>query len=264
MQNKKNDKLTDKSYWESEYENRSQLQPINVNRYKNLCVSKIFDIKKSIGLEGKDVLEIGGAGSPWIPFLAQKYPSSTFVAIDYSEVGCQQLLNYTYDNGITNIKVICSDFFDFEPKCERYDFVYSHGVVEHFSNASKVLNKFSSFLNSSGVMLTIIPNMAGLNGLLSRWLNKEIYEVHISHDRNSMVKSHYEGNLEVLAADYLCSTNFKVLSSCIKKNSGVKWEVYKYLTRVSKLVWTFENLFFDLPVSKLFSPYIYIISKRKV
>jgi hypothetical protein len=68
--------------------------------------------------------------------------------------------------------------------------------------------------------------------------------------------------LRVIEADYLCSNNFGVLSSCVREKKGFMWHFYKMMSRVSKATWFFEDKVADLPVSKFFSPYIYVISER--
>lgn len=111
-------------------------------------------------------------------------------------------------------------------------------------------------------MITFIPNMSGLNGYLTKNFNRDVYDIHIPHNKESFVSGHEQAGLSILEADYLCSSNFGVLSSCFHEESSWKWNTYKQLTRVSKLAWAFESKIFEFPVSQIFSPYIYAVAKK--
>jgi ubiquinone/menaquinone biosynthesis C-methylase UbiE len=255
--------LTSKNYWDGIYVRRSTLQPANPFGKHSYCTRKIFEIKARIGLEDKRVLEIGGGGSAWLAFLAKKYPSSEFTCLDFSEAGLSSLRVYSLENELQNIKFVCADMFEPPHDMQSYDFVFSHGVVEHFTDLPGVLTAHSKFLGKDGQMLTIIPNMSGLLGGITKAFNREIYDIHVPHDLASFRSGHQEAKLDILECGYLCSSNFGVLSSCFERRSGVKWSVYKFLTRVSKAFWIFEDKVVSLPTSKVFSPYIYVVSKRR-
>lgn len=254
--------LTTREYWESGYRQRLQLLPEKSQGFKNYPSYKILKIKESVGFEGKRILEIGGGGSSWLAYLAERYRSSTFTALDYSEEGCSQISNYANDNKLSNLNVLCGDVFDETLTNEKYDVVYSHGVVEHFTDLSSTLAEFAKYLDVDGRLITFIPNMSGLNGFLTKFFNREVFDIHVPHDRESFVRGHEQAGLKILEAGYLCSSNFGVLSSCFTKEETWKWFLFMQLTRVSKIIWAFEYRFFDLPLSRTFSPYIYAIAKK--
>ena len=252
--------LTKKDYWENGYERRMGLLPVNLVGFRNLCSLKVYDLKKSIGLHDKNIVEIGGGGSAWLAFLATKYPTSRFSVIDYSEIGCRILSEFAEKNHINNINVYCRDFNHSHDLYGKYDLVYSHGVVEHFTSLPDVLKTLSEFLRPNGKMLNIIPNLGGILGNLTRFFNRHVYDMHIPHDKNSFIKGHQEAGLLVQQAGYVCSNNFGLLSTCLPDETGIKWKFYKSLTKLTKLIWAFEYYILDLPVSRLMSPYIYAVS----
>jgi 2-polyprenyl-3-methyl-5-hydroxy-6-metoxy-1,4-benzoquinol methylase len=253
--------LTTKQYWESGYQRRNAITPININGYKNYCDKQIFHILESTDLSGKNILEVGGGGSGWIVFLAHRYPDSMFTVIDYSEEGCSLVDDYARQHNLDNIKTICTDAFTPGDYKGRFDIVYSHGVVEHFNNLSNALSALSEFLVDNGKMVTFIPNMAGILGLLTKLFNKDVYDIHVPHDKYSFKQGHIEAGLNIIDSNYICSNNFGVLSSCFNSNEGWGWNIYKHLSRLSKVIWAFETKIFSFPSSRYFSPYIYAIAE---
>lgn len=256
-------KLTSKEYWESTYGERSRLNPIQLSGFKHHCAREIFKIIQRAAKDANSVLEVGGGGSAWLAYLASTYPTRQFASLDYSEEGGQMLRSFMEDNGIENLRVFTEDFFSPSDAVGKFDFVYSHGVVEHFGDLSGVLSAHAGFVADGGIMLTLIPNMAGLNGRLTRWFNQGVYDIHVPHDLGSFEFGHLDAGLEIVESGYLCSNNFGVLSSCVRSRRGIKWNMYKWLTRLSKSVWFFESKLAGLPASKTFSPYIYVVSKKK-
>jgi 2-polyprenyl-3-methyl-5-hydroxy-6-metoxy-1,4-benzoquinol methylase len=258
----KDSKLTTENYWDSTYGSRRNLRPISLNGYKNYCARIILSKKRPLVDKANSILEIGGGGSSWLAYLAREYPDKRFSSLDFSEKGNELLRSHIAYHGLHNIEVHEGDFFLTDMGGQEFDFIYSHGVVEHFRNLPGVLSAHSRFLSGCGKMLTIIPNMAGILGLLTRKMNKEVYDIHVPHNLQSLERGHLEAGLQITESGYLCSSNFGVLSSCITKPSGLKHGFYKQLTRASKLVWLFEDKVFDLPTSRVFSPYLYVISEK--
>ena len=255
-------RLTDKTYWDTGYESRPELQPVAVQGFTNFMAAQLANLIESPGLSGNRIMEIGGGGSQWLAYLARKYPQSKFVALDYSRTGCDIIVNYANKHKLDNLDVLCADFSSVTPSLQKFDVVYSNGVVEHFSNLKETLSLFREFVVPGGTLITTIPNMRGLPGLLTRLFNKKIYEIHVAHDENSLVKGHREAGFEILKSGYLGSTDFRVLSSCFENNKGWKWKLYILLTRISTAMWLFECHLFKLPTSKLLSPFVYVVARK--
>lgn len=256
-------RLTTKSYWNSVYKGK-ELKPVQLEGTRNYCKKKIFEIKERYLDKGGNILELGGGGSRWLAYLSQRYPHSTFCSIDYSEEGQRTLEEWVREQEVQNISIVSEDFF--EPKEEnlgKFDFVYSHGVVEHFSDLPEVLSAHSRYLAPSGAMLTIIPNMSGIIGFLTKLMKQEVYDVHVPHDLSSFIAGHAASGLDIIESDYLCSNNFGVLSSCVDSKISIKYLIYVSFYLLSLFIWTFESRLSSLPKTRLFSPYIYVVSKRK-
>lgn len=256
--------ITTKQYWDATYSERSSLRPISLDGWKNYCAKKTYDIKYSLGLQNKKVLEVGGGGSSWLAFLSSEFPTSTFVCLDYSDEGIEILRAYAEEHGLKNLEFKKKDFFDVSEDEGRFDFVYSHGVVEHFQDLPSVLLAHSTYLKNDGVMLTIIPNMAGILGVITRWLNRAVYDIHVRHDLKRFSCAHRMAGLAIVDSGYICSNNFGVLSSCISGKRGGKYQSYKILSHVSKASWYIESKFVEFPKTALFSPYLYVVSRKNM
>jgi SAM-dependent methyltransferase len=212
-------------------------------------------------MENKRVLEIGAGDSSWLPYLAKKFPSSQFVGADYSEGGCALLSERAKREGV-DIKVFHEDMFAENSQLHGdFDVVCSFGVVEHFDRLDRVLSAKKRYLKHNGIMFTIIPNMAGVLGLLTRTWNRSIYDKHNPHDWRSFLLGHQQADLDVVSGGYLGSTNFGVLSSCFPDRRGIAWNISRVLVASSMAIWLIEDKVGNLPCSKTFSPYIFAISR---
>lgn len=253
---------TDQSYWDHGYQQRHPMQPVQDDPVRFRIEHKFLEIFRKLDLDGKDVLEIGGGGSEWLARLAIDNRASRFTCLDYSPDGCMLTREFAESRGLDNVVVEQRDLFLGPEGGKRYDVVYSLGVVEHFERLDEALRAVARFAAPSGAILTVIPNMSGIIGRLTRWLNREVYDIHVPHDLGSFRAGHRAAGLEVVESGYLGSTNFGVLSSCFDRPAGWKYRTYVWLSRLTKLLNLLESRTGELPVSKTFSPYIYAISRH--
>jgi 2-polyprenyl-3-methyl-5-hydroxy-6-metoxy-1,4-benzoquinol methylase len=258
------ERLTVPEYWDAGYVAKPEPAPLDVTNFRFHTDRRIVEKIDSLGLLGQRVLEIGAGNSAVLSHLAKKYgESSQFAGLDYSESGCQ-MLKRRADAERVRIRVLQQDLFDPDPALiGGFDRIYSIGVVEHFTGLSNVLLAMKRMLAHDGAMLTVIPNMAGVIGSLTRHYNRAVYDLHVPHKMQSFLAGHREAALTVEAAGYLCSTNFGVLSSCFVGRSAPGWTEYLWLSRLSKFLWYVESKLGDFPVSAALSPYLYAISRAQ-
>ena len=260
MANKQNGNLTSKNYWDATYTDRGACE-LSVDGFRNRYEAKIFNVLRDEVSNAKNVLEIGAGDSLWLPFLANRFKSVSFTGLDYSELGCEKLGQRGMSLGIN---VICEDFL--QPRSEmaqRYDLLLSFGVVEHFESLKHVLANFRNYLIENGRVVTIIPNMSGSLGWLTKHLNREVFLLHNPHTLESLISGHKDAGFKIIAADYLGTTNFGVLSSCVKGNGDFNYYIYLWLSRLTKAISLFEAHTVDFSTSKFLSPYIYCIAEME-
>lgn len=255
--------LTNREMWDQTYKSLEQSAELTFD-WRNHLARSIAEKIESIGLQKKKILEIGAGNSQWLPYFAKKYQKSRFAGLDYSKFGCEKLALRVSATGTTElIDIHHQDMFVSNSVLHgKFDVTMSFGVVEHFSDLPQTLSAVRKYSKSDGVIFTLIPNMAGSIGYLTRIFNKKVYEEHNPHDLHSFIEGHQKAGLEILSGDYLGSTSYGVLSSCFNEKRGASYRVYVFLSRLSKAIWYIESKFGDVPASKMFSPYIYVISRN--
>jgi len=254
--------LTGKKHWDLTYDTREDADEFVLGWREHLNGLIARQIER-IGLDGKNVLEIGAGDSRWLPYFARKYPGARFAGLDYSEVGCEKLARRVAAlDRPAAVRIYQQDMFAPEsPLHGAFDLVMSFGVVEHFVDLAQALAAKRRYMKDDGLMFTVIPNMAGVLGRLTRRLDRTVYDIHNPHDWDSFLDGHHQAGLSVISGGYLGSSNFGVLSSCFKEAAGWGWQAYVLLTRLSKAVWFLESRFRDLPATKALSPYIVALSR---
>ena len=255
------EELTDKRYWEGTYNGRKRQPPLSIEGFKNYSNRMLFSKLLETTLEGKRILEIGAGDSAWLPYLAKQFPTSEFVGVDYTEIGCN-LLRERAQRMKVAIEVVQEDMFSEDsPLHGTFDTVVSFGVVEHFQDLGKVLSTIKRYLKRNGLLFTVVPNMAGVLGTLTRVWNTAVYRKHNPHDWDAFSFGHRQAGLEIISGGYLCSNNFAVLSGCFDKKMGLSWHMCRALVGVTLAIWSVENVLGSLPTSRAFSPYIYATSR---
>jgi cyclopropane fatty-acyl-phospholipid synthase-like methyltransferase len=256
-------------YW-SDLWTHSPLNPAidykskSATNYTSRILHSIFS-KYLEGASGKTLLEIGCGNSAWLSYFANTFGLKVS-GIDYSEKGCEQS-EKIFERDHVEGKIYFGDFFS--PPLEvphDFDFVYSGGVVEHFEDTSAAVNAFSLYLKKGGIMITTLPNMAGISGLIQKAFNKPVYDTHVPLTKEDIVSAHKKAGLEIIHSQYYASISMYINLESIdgKKVSllPLKKLITKSLSVFSKGIWKIENTIGFLPTSAFFSPGIVVIAKK--
>jgi 2-polyprenyl-3-methyl-5-hydroxy-6-metoxy-1,4-benzoquinol methylase len=136
-----------------------------------------------------------------------------------------------------------------------FDIVVSFGVVEHFQDTERCIARISRFLKPRGVLITIIPNLTGLMGAIQKFLNRDIFNIHVPLSKKNLDKAHRASGLQVITCNYFLFANFGVLSlENLKKNSLWEW-ILPLRSRANRAIWVFEKIIPFLKPNRLSSPY---------
>lgn len=142
------------AYYEKPYFTASYSRKILQNqfvRYCNQYLSRRSDI---------NVAELGGANSCYYDCIQQQLIPTTYLIIDNNEIGLNKLrVRITLSD--SNVTLMNTDVLNFnvsEMK-EKFDFVYSIGLIEHFSTEGtiKAVKSHFDLLKVNGIAIITFP-----------------------------------------------------------------------------------------------------------
>ncbi|HAK62570.1 MAG TPA: hypothetical protein DCO82_04935 [Alphaproteobacteria bacterium] len=108
--------------------------------------------------------------------------------------------------------IVTGDVFD--PPADfpgGFDFVFSNGLLEHFTDTPGAVAACAAFLRPGGLMITLIPNMTGAPGWLQRFFDRELYEKHVPLDCAQLAEAHRQAGLEITASHYVMLAHLGVI-----------------------------------------------------
>lgn len=265
MKNKKGNATSSAQDWISYYSSRGEnvsCQSLNIDDFRQFPAKIIIKLIEKYFSGGK-IIEIGAGDSSILIEACKRFHPDICYGLDYIESACDRLAKKSV---MANVKIESVHADMFHPPVElkeKFDFVMSFGVVEHFTDLASVLKAISSFSKKNGIVFTLIPNNKNtIYGYLMKKWNIDVYNTHVMYDKDDIENAHKSLGLEVIWSNYVLSSNFGMLSWCFKddKHSFNYW-LYKQLTRISKIVWFFEYYFYRLKPSRVFAPYIVCVSR---
>lgn len=110
------------------------------------------------------VLEIGFAPGKILLWLAAKR-QALVSGIDYSAPGVEAAREL-FSSCRIDADLRCEDLFATSFQVESFDFVYSLGVIEHFSDPGEVIRRHLALVRPGGIVLVTVPNYGGVYGRL--------------------------------------------------------------------------------------------------
>ncbi len=108
------------------------------------------------------VLEVGFAPGKILLWLAAKKQAHVS-GIDYSRPGVEAAREL-FSSCRIDADLRCEDLFKTSHPTESFDFVYSLGVIEHFSDPGEVIRRHLALVRPGGIVLVTVPNYGGLYG----------------------------------------------------------------------------------------------------
>jgi 2-polyprenyl-3-methyl-5-hydroxy-6-metoxy-1,4-benzoquinol methylase len=259
-------KLSTVEYWDEVY--KSNYQTKNILKLK---FHEHFELHHLLGKETSktskpSVLEVGSAPGDYLVKFSKLYNIDPY-GVEYTENGVEINRRLFKENGLNPDNVIHSDFFSdlFQEKFKsKFGIVISRGFIEHFDNPKEVVEKHISLVKPGGIVMITIPNISGLNRLLSRFFCPESLKIHnltIMNKKSYSTLFDSEG-IDVEKLGYYGSINFGLFYSekgkfnqFILKLLLIKQEIINKLLRI-------------LPVRlhpncRAISPYLVCIARRK-
>lgn len=210
---------------------------------------------------GTELLEIGAARSIWLPYFARTFGFHVS-GIDYSQLGCMQAEAILRHAGVSG-RIALTDFSaPPDDMLGASDVAVSFGVVEHYEDTAACVEMLARFLKPGGLMITIIPNMAGGPGWIEKRVCRSIYDVHVPLDPTALRHAHEQAGLSVVFSNYLLGAGFdSLIFSCWTDHS-----MYRVISRIPMALslpfWSLEKLKVGFKPNRITSPYVICLARR--
>lgn len=153
---------------------------------------------------GCSLIEIGCAPGAWMAYFSNHFGYSVS-GLEYAEAAAEA----TRDNMAMlaiDADVLVQDFFTLDCEQNRHDIVFSLGFIEHFRDVSSVVQRICAL--SRQYVVTIVPNLYGINGFISRTIRPEVYAEHNPIDASALDLMHRHCGMETLFCDYINGVQF--------------------------------------------------------
>jgi 2-polyprenyl-3-methyl-5-hydroxy-6-metoxy-1,4-benzoquinol methylase len=256
------DKKSTKEYWDNNWDLAGNSYKKSHDNYYWLRLRKELDpiFARLPTKNPPKLIEVGAGASEWLPWLHETY-NVDVAGLDYSENGCEKANTILKSHNI-NGEVKLGDMFN--PPNELlggFDVVCSFGLVEHFSNTADAIKACSQFAKDGGIIITLIPNMTGINGFFYKLLNRKVYDTHLPLTLIDLKKAHLSCGLEIIQETHLLGLT-GILDPNRVEGSQLKTKIRRFAHRITKLLWWFEARGLGVPENKLSSPYMLCIAVK--
>jgi len=190
---------------------------------------------------GSAVLEVGCGRSPWLPYLA-RHERCVAAGVDIEPVAAQ-LARANLSGAGAKGDILCRDAFDLkqnEDLIGKFDLVYSLGVIEHFDDAARRLAVLAHYLKPKGRLLTMVPNLQGVNWALQRLADRKLLEMHVIYNAKQLRWVHEAAGFQTIAGGYVGFFD-GFLTSAVGVPSGARRRIHQWLCWASNMgctAWT--------------------------
>jgi cyclopropane fatty-acyl-phospholipid synthase-like methyltransferase len=205
---------------------------------------------------GAQLIELGCAQSIWLPFIVERYGLSV-AGLDYSEEGCAQSRHMLSRSGVKG-EIFLGDMF--RPPADlqhRFQVVTSFGLLEHFTDTRAAVEASAGYVDKGGLIISVIPNMNGVPGFLTRIFDRPVYDIHVPLTLKQLSAAHRDAGLEVLDDGYLMFCHLGVASPGKSRTTRT---LHGFASALSVLSWIIERAV-PLPRIGFTSPYVYCVAR---
>lgn len=208
------------------------------------------------------LLEVGCGNSVWLPYLAKKR-NLRVSGVDYSEEGCRLARKRLEAEGVEGTVYCCDLFTTDAAAAGQFDFVYSLGVVEHFSDVVGVLSHLLKFVKPGGCLLTEVPNLYSMHGVMSYLYQPALLRKHRIVTRDGLLAGYRTAGLLEPRCDYVGRFSLGVTA----------WGAYQRFPSLDRILLPVVYRLADLADSVLvpskrfggsagFAPFLYAVGKK--
>ena len=132
---------------ETIYNSKNQTRKYIHNKRKNYITNVINDL----AVKSDNALEIGPGSGIYLNLLSEKFNSVTAVDIE------EKYLNNIKQSDFSNLELLVDDIKNTKLKKDSFNFILCTEVLEHITEADRVLKNIESILKPGGLLLLTTP-----------------------------------------------------------------------------------------------------------
>jgi 2-polyprenyl-6-hydroxyphenyl methylase/3-demethylubiquinone-9 3-methyltransferase len=242
---------------------RNPLLP-DLGRLRDRRLLDLFDRFGGVAPRSR-VLEIGCGRSRWLPFLARERGLEVS-GVDIEPFAAELASANLLACGAAG-EILCRDAFALsrnEDLLDRFDLVYSTGVMEHFDDVVDRLAVLARYLRPGGRILTTVPNLHGVNWALQRLADRETLEMHVVYDPARLQRAHESAGFLTIASGYRGFFD-GYLSSAGRAPAGPRRRLHGWLCRAGGMAgeaWLRTGRGAITPETRWLSPHVFFVGAR--
>lgn len=256
--------LASEQHWSSRYDNIEFRGEVDWKPADYDSRALMHAVDRALGgRKPQSILEVGCGNSHWLPYLGKRFDARV-EGIDYSPIGCEQARAQLRANNVEG-EIHCADLFaSAEAFAERFDFVYSLGLVEHFDDLDRVLTCMARLVKPGGMLFTEVPNLGSIHGLLSWIYQPAVLAKHQIITLRGLKDAHTRIGLDVTGGDYVGLFSLNLVAWGVEP----RWQKLdaRILPRIHRAVGYTDGLLnriggLDMG-TRAFSPFIYVSAAK--
>lgn len=256
------------SYWDESWAKAQTAREVMIGGGLRNYVNRRFDalFRRHLATlpEGAKLVEIGCANSSWLPYFSKRY-GLTVSGIDYSSLGCEQASQVLARAGVDGEIVLANLFEPPQRLVHSFDAAVSLGLVEHFGDTAKCVEAIARLVRPGGLVITLIPNLAGVLGPVQRVVDRRVYDVHVPLTAEALAAAHSAAGLQVKESGYLVPANFGICNASARPRTigslGMA-AVVRALVALSVAAWVVDEHIARLPETRMFGGYAFCVATR--
>jgi 2-polyprenyl-3-methyl-5-hydroxy-6-metoxy-1,4-benzoquinol methylase len=155
-------------------------------------------------IKGLTLIELGAMPGNHLVYFNKEF-GYRVCALDY--VADMDVVKKTFAiNGVTDCEIVNCNLFDYFPD-EKYDVVFSTGLIEHFEDWQAIWNKHIDFLKPDGFLFIGLPNTRFLHWIFMKLFCPSILAVHRMYlmSPKTLKRLSVESGLDVLFCNYIAT-----------------------------------------------------------
>lgn len=244
--------MTDTAYWDTTWDAVRLPHVLSFEHHVNRRWDDLFS-RYLADRRGATIVEVGCAPGSWLIYFHERW-GMTATGIESSPVGAELTRrNATATN--TPLRVLETDLFDASLE-ERFDVVWSAGLVEHFDDIATPLARLRELLRPGGLLITAVPNLNGsVYAWIQRRINPAVLDVHRVVTPADLSRAYLGLGLEVAEVGYVGTWNLEVV------NFGGHRKYQVWANRIDRLTGRVLGTTHARSESRLVSPYVVAVGR---